>query len=75
MYNSEIEPIIVTVDEAYLGSIQAVATTLQQAGMTVNNILPVLGIITGEVPRSQRESLKSVAGVLAVEEDGEMRAI
>ncbi|MCW6050100.1 hypothetical protein K4039_08400 [Lyngbya sp. CCAP 1446/10] len=47
----------------------------ESAGMKVNGVLPVTGIITGEVSQSKLEGLKSVTGVANVESDGEIQAI
>lgn len=74
-HQEEIDRIVVTVSDDRLPEIQEVASALQAAGMTVENILSVVGIITGSVPRTARASLRSVAGVVAVETEGEARAI
>lgn len=75
MSDEQVERIIVTVDDQNLSVIQSVVTALESAGMKVDGVLAVTGIITGEVARSKLEGLKSVTGVASVESDGEMQAI
>jgi len=75
MSDEQVERIIVTVDDQNLSVIQSVVTALESAGMKVNGVLPVTGIVTGEVAQSRLEGLKSVTGVASVESDGEMQAI
>ena len=58
-----------------LSVIQSVVTALQSAGMKVEQVLAVTGIITGEVSQSKLEGLRSVTGVAGVEIDREMQAI
>jgi hypothetical protein len=75
MSDEQVERIIVSVDDQNLPVIQSVATALESAGMKVDEVLPVIGIITGEVAQSKLEGLKSVPGVANVEIDQEMQAI
>jgi hypothetical protein len=75
MSDEQVERIIVSVDDQNLPVIQSVVTALEAAGMKVNEVLPVIGIITGEVAKSKLEGLKSVTGVANVEIDREMQAI
>lgn len=75
MSDEQVERIIVTVDDQNLPVIQSVVTALESAGMKVDEVLPVIGIITGEVSQSKLEGLKSVKGVANVDIDGEMHAI
>jgi hypothetical protein len=75
MSDEQVERIIVSVDDQNLPVIQSVVTALESAGMKVNEVLPVIGIITGEVAQSKLEGLKSVPGVASVEIDREMQAI
>ncbi|MCY7384614.1 MAG: hypothetical protein LH628_18920 [Microcoleus sp. CAN_BIN18] len=75
MSDEQVERIIVTVDDQNLSVIQSVVTALESAGMKVDGVLAVTGIITGEVARSKLEGLKSVTGVASVESDREMQAI
>jgi hypothetical protein len=75
MSEEQVERIIVSVDDQNLPVIQSVVTALEAAGMKVNEVLPVIGIITGEVAQSKLEGLKSVTGVANVEIDEEVQAI
>ncbi|MEG4405955.1 MULTISPECIES: hypothetical protein [Microcoleus] len=75
MSDEQVERIIVTVDDQNLSVIQSVVTALQSAGMKVEQVLAVTGIITGEVSQSKLEGLRSVPGVAGVEVDREMQAI
>ncbi|MEG3858151.1 hypothetical protein [Microcoleus sp. herbarium12] len=43
--------------------------------MKVGEVLPLIGIITGEVSQSQLEGFKIITGVVYVEIDAEMQAI
>ena len=75
MSDEQVERIIVTVDDQNLPVIQSVVTALRSAGMKVDQVLPVTGIITGEVSPSKLEGLRSLPGVAGVEVDREMQAI
>ena len=67
--------VIVTIDDAHRETIQAVAEELQLAGLQVSSVLPVSGIITGEVAAEKLAGLSRIKGVVNVELDGEMQAI
>lgn len=75
MPDEQVERIVITVDDQHLAEIQAVATALQAAGVKVNNVMPIAGIITGEVSQTKMQELKGVSGVVDVEVDQEMQAI
>ena len=75
MSEEEVEPIVVTVDDENLAIIQSVVTGLESAGMQVDRVLPVTGIITGAVSQSKLEGLRKVPGVANIEVDREMEAI
>ncbi|MEG3849942.1 hypothetical protein QT971_21590 [Microcoleus sp. herbarium19] len=75
MSDEQVERIVVTVDDQNLSVIESVVAGLESAGMKVEQVLAVTGIITGEVARSKLEQLKTVTGVAGVEVDSEMRAI
>jgi hypothetical protein len=75
MSDEQVQRIIVTVDDQNISVIQSVVTALESAGMKVDEVLPVIGIVTGEVSQSKLEGLKSVSGVASVEIDREMQAI
>jgi hypothetical protein len=57
----------VTVDEAHLGSIAEVADQLRSHGMRVDQVLDLLGVITGEVEETRCRELAAVAGVTSVD--------
>jgi hypothetical protein len=75
MSDEQAKRIIVTVDDHHLPEIQTVAIALQAEGMRVDQLLPGIGIITGEVSQSKIPDLKRVTGVVDVEVDQEMQAI
>ena len=75
MSEEEVEPIVVTVDDQNLPIIQSVVTGLEAAGMKVDRVLPVTGIITGAVSQSKLEGLRKVPGVANIEVEGGMEAI
>ncbi len=61
--------ITVTIDDDHLARADQVADQLRAAGMTVEQVLGTVGIITGSVDPSQRASLEAVPGVAAVEDE------
>jgi hypothetical protein len=60
--------ITVTVDDVHRERIEAVADQLRAAGMQVQQVHPTLGIITGTMPESQRDTMANVPGVAHVED-------
>ncbi len=62
-------PVIVTVTDERLKTIQDVATRLRAKGMTVERVLPVTGVISGSTAPSKMSALKKVAGVMSIEEE------
>ncbi|AFZ05132.1 hypothetical protein Osc7112_0536 [Oscillatoria nigro-viridis PCC 7112] len=75
MSDEQVQHIIVTVDDRNISVIPSIVAALESAGMKVEQVLPVIGIVTGEVSQSKLEELKSVPGVASVEIDRQMRAI
>jgi len=75
MPNNQPQRIVVTIDDQHLPEIQAIASSLRTAGMRVDNVLSVTGIITGEVSQIRINELRDVSGVADVEPDEEMQAI
>lgn len=61
--------IVVTVTDAALNTIDAVAQKLAAAGMKVEQVLPVTGVITGSCPAGKMGALKTIKGVHSVEGD------
>lgn len=52
---------------------EVVAEQLRATGMTVEQVLPAIGVITGTVAPEQRAALADVPGVLAVEPEQAFR--
>ncbi|MEG4515181.1 hypothetical protein QUB77_00220 [Microcoleus sp. AT9b-C3] len=75
MSDEQVQRLIVAVDDQNISVIQSVVTALESAGMKVEQVLAVTGLITGEVSQSKLEGLKRVPGVASVEIDREMQAI
>ena len=75
MPNNQPQRIVVTIDDQHLPEIQAIASSLRMAGMRVDKVLSVTGIITGEVSQIRINELRDVSGVADVEPDQEMQAI
>ena len=67
--------VVVTIDDEHVSAIESVAEELRAAGLQVSNVLPVGGIISGEVPQEKLDTLRKIGGVLDIEPDEEMRAI
>ncbi len=67
--------VVVTVHDEHLTNIQQVANALRAAGMSVSNVLPIGGVITGEIAKEKRNQLSSITGVTAVEPDEEMHTM
>ncbi|MDY3560614.1 hypothetical protein R5W23_001859 [Gemmata sp. JC673] len=62
------KPVVVTVTDAALAGIQGVADRLTAAGMAVDQVLPVTGVITGSCPPGAKSLLRQVDGVHSVED-------
>ncbi len=61
--------IIVTVDDDALKDIQKLAGRLTRKGMTVGQVMPITGVITGSCAPANISALESVTGVSSVEEE------
>ena len=61
--------ITVTIADDHLAQTDEVADRLRAAGVTVDQVLGTVGIITGSVAASERPSIESIPGVAAVEEE------
>jgi hypothetical protein len=59
----------VTVADAHLARIDEVAAALRGSGLHVSQVHHAIGIISGSIPDSRRQSLETVTGVAAVETD------
>jgi hypothetical protein len=67
--------ISVSVDDEYTDKILEVVADLQAIGMNIENIMPILGVITGSVESTQMDALSQVKGVNSVEVSRTFRAI
>ncbi len=65
--------ITVTVDDDHLARADEVADRLRAAGMTVEQVLGTVGIITGSVSTASPASLEAVPGVASVEPETSFR--
>ncbi|MDX1947514.1 MAG: hypothetical protein SFU86_19100 [Pirellulaceae bacterium] len=66
--------VIITIDDQHAAAIDKVAASLKKAGLKDTQVLSSLGIVSGEVDAKHRSALRKVAGVKAVEDEGEMHA-
>lgn len=64
---------IVTVDDAHLGRVGAVAETLREHGLQVDQVLDEVGVIAGRIPAGRPLTALRVDGVAAVEEARRVR--
>ncbi len=64
------EPVVVTVDLARLDEVVA---GLRAAGLRVDRVLTPVGVVTGAVDPARRATLSAVPGVVAVEDDHDVR--
>jgi hypothetical protein len=67
-YRAGVTAVIVTVDDAHLGQVGAVAETLRERGLQVDQVLGEVGVIAGQLPARRPLSVLQVDGVAAVEE-------
>jgi hypothetical protein len=67
------ERITVTVSDDHASRIHEVADGLRAAGMTVDQVLGAVGVITGSAPGGRRSALGAVPGVAAVEGETSFR--
>ena len=72
-YRRPVTAVIVTVDDAHLAGLGAVADTLRERGLQVEQVLGGLGLITGELPAGRPLAALRVVGVAAVEEARSVR--
>ena len=61
--------VTISVDDAHLEQIDQVAEQLKTAGLSVDQTMSTLGIVTGSVDSEKMSSLSEVAGVDSVEVD------
>ncbi|WNV73701.1 hypothetical protein [Geodermatophilus sp. DSM 44513] len=65
--------VIVTVDDAHLADLGAVAASLRERGMQVDQVLTEIGVISGRLPAGRPLAELRVTGVAAVEEARRVR--
>ena len=63
------QKVTVTLDDDHLTHPNRVVTRLRAAGMTVEQVLDNIGIITGTVASERKAALHKVRGVATVESD------
>ena len=61
--------VIISIDDEHLAEITSVAEILQQAGFELDQILDLLGIISGTCEENRLNDLRQISGVAAVEID------
>lgn len=71
MQNEQVR-VIVTVEPQALKRISGVARDAAAAGMTVEQTLEVVGVLTGTIARAHMNDLQAVAGISAVEVEREI---
>ena len=59
----------ITVDDSHLHVINRIAGQLSERGLTVDQVLDGLGMITGDAARERQPALREVPGVASVDED------
>lgn len=67
--------VLITVDDQHRGKVEAVARQCTSAGMNVAEVLPLGGIIAGEIASADLGKLQAVEGIASIEEDPQFRAI
>jgi hypothetical protein len=67
--------VMITVDEAHRGKFAAVVQACVAAGLKLGEKMPGLGALTGAIEDKKLADLRNVAGVEAVEESRDVRAI
>ncbi len=60
-------PIGVSIDDAHLPQIQQISEQLQASGMSVEETLSSIGVITGSIESEQVKNLYQIEGVQNVE--------
>lgn len=63
------EHVLVSVADEALADMSVVVDALRHAGLSVTEVLPSVGVVTGTVDSDRMPSLSAVPGVLAVEPD------
>ncbi|SDP32946.1 hypothetical protein SAMN04487905_103232 [Actinopolyspora xinjiangensis] len=66
------EEVVVTVGDEWVDHIGTVAERLRQAGMRVERVLELVGVITGSLDAELFDAASTVPGVVSVERTGTM---
>ncbi|WP_059182874.1 hypothetical protein [Pseudomonas sp. URMO17WK12:I11] len=62
--------VIVTIQDADLSHIQAIASELETAGLHLEGVLSGVGVVTGTVQPDLIAKLRRIEGVLEIEQSG-----
>jgi hypothetical protein len=63
--------VTIAVDDRHVGDLDAVASRLREAGLSVENVLAEIGVITGRTDEEHAAALEDVEGVAHVERSRE----
>ena len=67
--------VVLSVDDEHLENIDAIEKKVVAAGLVDVHTSPLLGTITGAIPREQVRRLRAIGGVSSVELDRTVRAL
>jgi len=59
--------VTISVDDDYLADFRGVAERLREAGLSIEDLLEELGVITGRIDESKAQELEGIEGVAHVE--------
>ncbi len=66
-YGAGVTAVIITVDDAHLADLGAVAASLRERGLQVEQVLQEIGVITGRLSAGRPLAVLRVDGVTGVE--------
>ena len=61
--------VIVTVGDDALANIHEVAKKLSEGGMLIEQVIPVMGMISGSVELQKLAKLRKIKGILGIDEE------
>jgi hypothetical protein len=64
---SELISVLVTLEKEHFDEIDGIADRLRSAGMNVENIMELVGAITGSIEAGKKETISHLKGVAHVE--------
>ncbi|MCC6191565.1 MAG: hypothetical protein IT318_21270 [Anaerolineales bacterium] len=67
-----VERVNIVIADAYLGRFEAVVKRCVKAGLEVDQALKDIGVVSGRIDAGNRQRLRRVRGVAAVETDREL---